>query len=88
MDLVSKITVRTIAKSLSAAELAACAQDAIAWQDKRDLPNGALRALAARLEAEAGIDDVSSLAQAEASVMREATLRFVAYQTGLRADQQ
>ena len=87
MDLLTRPTMRSIVKSLPAAELTACAQDIVAWQDKGVLPEGHLRALAARLEGEIGIDDMSSLAQAEAAVLREATLRFIAQQTGLRADQ-
>lgn len=87
MDLLSKTTVRSIAKSLSAVELAKCVQEAICWQDKGMLPGSVLRTLAGRFEAEAGVDEMSSLAQAEASVLREAALRFVAHQTGLRADQ-
>lgn len=87
MDLLSKTTVRSIAKALSAGELTTCAQEAICWQDKGMLPGSALRTLAARFEAEAGVDEMSSLAQAEASVLREAALRFIAHQTGLRADQ-
>lgn len=87
MDLRRHPTVRSIAKSLSAAELTTCAQEAICWQDRGILPGSALRTLAARFEAEAGVDEMSSLAQAEASVLREAALRFIVHQTGLRGDQ-
>lgn len=74
---VTQTAVRSIVKSLSDMTLAACAQEVIGRQDTETLPDGALRALAVRLKAEAGIDEMSSLAQAEAAVLREATLRFI-----------
>ena len=80
-------TVRTIAESMSIMDLIACAPDVITWQDTDKLPDGALRAFAARLKVEAGVDDMSSLAIAETSVLRESTLRLIVSQTGLRADQ-
>jgi len=77
---------RSIVRALPVEELTACAQDVIGWQDKCVLQDGPLRSLAARLETETVIDEMSSLAQAEAAVLREAALRFTAQQTGLRAD--
>lgn len=78
----------SVTRLLSDAELTACVQDLLTWQDKGGLPGAELRALAGRLEGEAGIDLHSSLEKVEVTVMREAALRFVAYQTGLRANQQ
>ncbi len=71
------VSVRSIVKYLPDRTLAACAQEALGWKDTGTLPDGELRKLVARLEAETGIDDLSSLAQAEAAVLREATLRFI-----------
>jgi hypothetical protein len=78
MSLKSRPTLRSIVNLMTADELAGCAQDIIAWQDKGVLQEGSLRALAARFEAEAGIDEMSSLAQAEAAVLREVAVRFLA----------
>jgi hypothetical protein len=86
-DLLTRPTMRAIVKAMTAADLAACAQDVISWQDKGVLTSGPLHALAARFVAETGIDEDSSMQQAEAAVLREASLRFVATQTGIRADQ-
>jgi hypothetical protein len=86
-DLLARPTMRTIVKAMTAQDLAECAQDVISWQDKGVLADGPLRALAARFVAETRIDEMSSLQQAEAAVLREASLRFIAMQTGLRADQ-
>jgi hypothetical protein len=86
-DLLTRPTMRSIARALTAQDLATCAQDVISWQDKGVLANGPLNALAARFVAETGIDEASSLQHAEAAVLREASLRFIATQTGLRADQ-
>ncbi|MCU6502261.1 hypothetical protein LPN04_31150 [Rugamonas sp. A1-17] len=88
MDLLTPTTVKSLAKSLTGADLTKCVQDVILWQDKGDLPDGPLRAFAARLVAEARMDAMSSLAQAEAAVLREAAIRFATMSTGLRADQQ
>lgn len=78
MNMTTTVTPRTIVKAMAARDLVICAQEAISWQDKGKLQGTALRSLAARFEAEAGIDEMSALAQAEAAVLREATLRFVA----------
>lgn len=86
-DLLTRPTMRTIVKAMSAKDLAGCAQDVISWQDNGVLADGQLHALAARFVAETGIDEDSSMQQAEAAVLREASLRFIATQTGLRADQ-
>jgi hypothetical protein len=86
-NLLTRPTMRTIVKAMTAQDLAACAQDVISWQDKGVLAEGPLHALAARFVAETGIDEMSSMQQAEAAVLREASLRFIATQTGLRADQ-
>jgi hypothetical protein len=86
-DLLTRPTMRTIVKAMTAQDLAACAQDVISWQDKGVLAEGPLHALAARFVAETGIDEMSSMQQAEAAVLREASLRFIATQTGLRAAQ-
>lgn len=85
--LLSRPTIRTIVKAMTAQDLATCAQDVILWQDKGVLADGPLHALAARFVVELGIDEMSSLQQAEAAVLREASLRFTAAQTGLRAAQ-
>jgi len=89
MDLLPPITVKSLAKSLSVADLTACVQDVIKWQDTGKLPDDspALRAFSARLVDEARIDTMSALQQAEAAVLREAGIRFATLQTGLRADQ-
>ncbi len=87
MDLLMPVTVKSLARSLTAEDLNACVLDVIAWQDKGELPDGALRVLAARLVGEARMDTMSSLAQAEAAVLREAAIRFGTHFTGLRADQ-
>jgi hypothetical protein len=86
-DLLTRPTMRTIVKAMTAQDLAACAQDVISWQDKGVLAEGPLHALAARFVAETGIDEMSSMQQAEAAVLRETSLRFIATQTGLRVDQ-
>lgn len=86
-DLLGRPTMRTIVRAMSAADLAQCAQDVVSWQDKGVLADGPLHALAARFVAETGIDEMSSMQQAEAAILREASLRFIATQTGLRADQ-
>lgn len=86
-DLLTRPTMRAIVKTMTAEDLAACAQDVISWQDRGVLAEGPLHALAARFVAETGIDEMSSMQQAEAAVLREASLRFIATQTGLRVDQ-
>lgn len=80
-------TTRSMAKAMSAQDLAACAQNVITWQDKGKLATGPLHSLAERFVTEIGIDEMSALQQAEAAVLREASLRFIALQTGLRADE-
>lgn len=87
-DLLTRPTMRTIVRTLSAQDLAACAQDVISWQDKGVLAEGPLHALAARFVAETGIDEMSSMQQTEAAVLREASLRFIATHTSLRGDEQ
>lgn len=86
-QVLKRTSMRTIVKAMTAQDLAECAQDAISWQDRGVLTSGPLHALAARFVAETGIDEDSSMQQAEAAVLREASLRFIATQTGLRADQ-
>lgn len=86
-DLLTRPTMRDIVKAMTAQDLAARAQDVISWQDKGVLAKGPLHALAARFVTDTGIDEMSSLQQAEAAVLREASLRFIATQTGFRADQ-
>lgn len=86
-DLPTRPTMRAIVMAMAAEDLAACAQGVISWQDRGVLAEGPLHALAARFVAETGIDEMSSMQQAEAAVLREASLRFIATQTGLRADQ-
>jgi|GEM_PF-6536791 len=87
MDLFTPATVRGIVKSLSGAELTACAQAVIEWQNKHTLAEGTLHALAARLVAEAGVDAMSSLEMAESAVLRKVAIRFITMTTGLRADE-
>lgn len=86
-DLRTPPTMRAIVKAMTTAELAACAQDVISWQDRGVLAEGPLHVLAARFVVETGIDEDSSMQQAEAAVLREASLRFIAAQTIFRADQ-
>lgn len=86
-DLLNRPTMRAIVKAMTAEGLAACAQDVISRQERGVLADGPLHALAVRFVAETGIDEISSMQQAEAAVLREASLRFVATQTDLRADQ-
>ena len=77
MDVLPRPTLRCDVKALTVGELLGCAKDAIAWQDDGVLQDGPLRALAARLEAETGIDEMSSLQQVEAAILREIAVRFV-----------
>lgn len=77
---------RSIVHAMTDQELAQCAQGVISWQDKGTLADGPLHALAARFVAEIGIDEPSSLQQAETAVLRDASLRFVETVTGLRGD--
>ncbi|MYM92610.1 hypothetical protein [Duganella vulcania] len=86
--LLPRPTMRSIVKAMTAQDLAACAQDVISWQDKGILADGPLQALAARFVAETGISEMDSMQQAEAAVLREASLRFIAMQAGPRADHQ
>jgi hypothetical protein len=88
MDSLTKSNMSDFANALSPQDLTACVHEAFAWHDKGELPDGVLCALTAQFVAEAGIDSLSSLSQAANAVLREAALRFVALQTGLRADQQ
>jgi hypothetical protein len=85
-DLITRPTMRSIVNAMTALDLAAWAQDVISWQDKGVLVKGPLRALAARFVAETGIDEMSSMLQAEAAVLREASLRFIATQSGPLVD--
>jgi hypothetical protein len=87
-ELLTGATVHGIVNSLPIGDLVACVQDVIAWQEKDKSPGDALRALAARLRVEARLDSVASLEQAGPAVLREAALRLVALQTGLRVDLQ
>lgn len=86
MNLFSATNVLALANTLVAPDLAACVQDAIARQDTGELPEGPLRALAGRLVVECDVDERLSLAAAEAVVLREAALRFLAQFSGRRDD--
>ncbi len=86
MNLFSATNVLALVNMLVASELAACVQDAITRQDKGELPDGSLRALAGRLVAECDVDERLSLAAAEAVVLREASIRWVTQFTGSRDD--
>lgn len=85
-DLLSNTAARAIANDLSPLDLAACAQETIVWQDSRVTPTGALRSLAARFQRELGLCEFPALELAEVAVFRECTLRYIAQQTGERAD--
>lgn len=74
-------------EAMTAQELAVCVRDVIRWQDEGLLGSGVLFELATSLVAEMGVDKMSSIQQAEAAVLREASMRFIAMQTGLRIDQ-
>jgi hypothetical protein len=73
-----RVTVRSILKTVSDADVAECVRELIAWQDSDKLCGGALTALAERLVSETGVDEMSSLQHAEAAVLREAAVRFAA----------
>lgn len=77
---------KSVVKAMAAQDLAACVKDVIRWQDKGSIPPGPLHALASRLVEDTGIDEMSSMQQAEAAVLREASLRFLAAETGARPD--
>ena len=87
MDLLTKATVEAIIKALPGKELVTCVQAVIKRQDKGAEPSSALRSLAVRFEREAGIHATASGEQVEASLLREAALRFLAQHTGLRGDE-
>lgn len=73
----------TIFGALSSQFVADCAQEALGLNENGKSPGPLLRALAARLVAEACIADEAALSLAAKFVLREAALRFIALQPGL-----
>lgn len=80
-------SITAVVEALTTQELVLCVRDVVRWQDEGLLGSGVLFELATKLMAEMGLDKMSSIQQAEAAVLREASMRFIAMQTGLRIDQ-
>ena len=69
-------TVKSILISISATELAECADQVVAWRAGATVPDVGLRTLAARLESELGLTSEDILQIAESSVLLECTRRY------------